>query len=1364
MIVTILRKTLSSLIIVSLLILLALAIYVSAGRQLLPYVTDYRSDIELRLSDALGQHVQMGSVEAELQRFNPIVRLENVLFFSGTIDEPGPTLPIESISVEIDVFSSLLSRTWIIANVEVNGSDLTLLENEEGRWQLASLSQESTAPFDADALLTLVSRFRNLTLSDASVKIERFDGREDVFDRARIRLQNRADQHFLHLEAWQDDVIGSVSVAAELSGNRVADLTGMLYVLLPNNDYSDVIAGTYFEDFYLARLLGSGEAWVEIDKAAVTSVQGSLALDYIQLSQANSARRTDIEDASMRYKAQRDEQDGSWNVWLTDFGFEWDGQAWSESNFSATVLPGESIDITADHFDLGIAAGIGSYLQVLGERVTAEIEVLNPRGALTNMRLHIGLESDTEPLSLALETNLSSVAVSERKGAPAMWGINGYGDMTFDSQLQQLTGMVEMESSEFMIQLPAMFEEPWAYERVNGRVKYRVDLGQGQRIRLASSVIVAESEIITGRAQFATNFQRTEEDELSSELELIVGVSEGDLAKKSQYLPTGPKVGSNTRSVMQWLDTAIVQGKAVRSGLIYRGSVLQGAIPESKTLQMFYEIEDGSLRFDEQWPSLEQLNGRVTISDRNVDISVDSGQSLDIEFDATTATIRPNEGSSGSMLTVTGRGQGATQQGLNYLQATPVTRGFGRYMADWQSSGEIALNLALSIPLGTPGAKPNVGVALALQQSAIQMPEFALDFTAVNGELYYDSTSGLVAQDMDARLFEQAIKVDLNSTQTQGQGSATQVEIRGSVATDVLRAWPLQSAFVKDVLGRSEGNMEYMARFKIDQQASQNDEPVAPKLSLSIESNLAGVSVDYPQPFSKESAAELPFKIDVEFLEGGQNLTARLYQIASLNIGLVQGKISKGLVFLGAQDEGMSVRRLNANAPGLDVLGDLATFDLEQWSRVLREQQESATAQNSDNFSTLREAVNLIDVNIADAKMFGQSVDSLNVQIQDEPDAWLINLSSEMVAGTVRLPYDAAAGLDVALTHLRLPAPVEPAIDLALDDSVIEKIDPLADFDPSTLPKMRFSADQIWRGEAEFGTWQFDLDPLVDGAELSDLIVSARGVQVGKGGEEARFVWRFANGVHHSYLTAGLTAGDLAPVLSAFGYAPSLNSTEAQFNVSLDWLGSPANFGVSNLSGDVDLRITEGRFLQGGAGGAANGALKLISIINFDALVRRLRFSDDLLRSGLAFETVYGSMTVENGVVQIIDRLQIIGPASLFQVAGSLDLAQQTIDGSLYITLPLSDNIPWMSGIAVLNNLINWQLAVGVFLFDQIFGDQVDSLTSAQYTLKGPWEGLQPELAQVFGTPTNGATGGSRGTNVQDAPVTPPSAVPTDAN
>jgi len=369
------------------------------------------------------------------------------------------------------------------------------------------------------------------------------------------------------------------------------------------------------------------------------------------------------------------------------------------------------------------------------------------------------------------------------------------------------------------------------------------------------------------------------------------------------------------------------------------------------------------------------------------------------------------------------------------------------------------------------------------------------------------------------------------------------------------------------------------------------------------------------------------------------------------------------------------------------------------------------------------------------------------------------------VTGEIRVPYARNAALNVQLAHLRFPPAPDteaqnllasqlPQLGLVPEALVVpEPVDPLLGFDPRNLPRMRFSAAEIWRGDADFGRWEFSLEPGPNGVTLSGLQIRARGLQVGRPGEEGRLVWTYDGEKHHSYLDAVLETGNIAEVLSAFGYAPSLESASAVFQSSLNWPGSPAFFAARNLSGDLALDVTEGRFQQSGTG-AGNSALKLISIINFDALVRRLRFSDDLVRRGLAYEHIYGAVALEQGVVHIVDRLQIIGPASLFQVTGKIDLAEQTIDGSLYITLPVSDNIPWLSGIAVLNNLINWQLAVGVFLFDQVFGEQVDSLTSAQYALKGPWEGLVPELVQVFGTP-----GGVRGT----MPAEPPAALPQSA-
>ena len=130
--------------------------------------------------------------------------------------------------------------------------------------------------------------------------------------------------------------------------------------------------------------------------------------------------------------------------------------------------------------------------------------------------------------------------------------------------------------------------------------------------------------------------------------------------------------------------------------------------------------------------------------------------------------------------------------------------------------------------------------------------------------------------------------------------------------------------------------------------------------------------------------------------------------------------------------------------------------------------------------------------------------------------------------------------------------------------------------------------------------------------------------------------------------------------------------------------------------------------------------------------MRRARLSDDLVRTGFAYDEIEAEFTLEDGQVQIEDRLVISGPSSLYQITGELDLKEETILGEMFVTLPFSNNIPWLGLLTA-----NLPLAFGAYLFDQIFGEQVDSLTSAVYTLDGPWEELEPEFKQAFGSPSS---------------------------
>lgn len=1371
MIVTVIKRTVSLLTALALTLLMLVAVYVSVGRQLMPFVADYRADIETRLSASLGQQVQIGAIEGGWQRFNPVLALRQVLIFPSLASGTEQLVLVDNLSLEVDSLASALQRQLVLRSIEIENPEFTLREDASGRWQLSGFEAAPGVQISPDQVLSLASRVSDLSLRELVVTLVRHDGRQKRFERSRLRLQNRGDQHYLHADLLQPDVIGALSLAAELRGNSIASLSGHMHLLLPENDYSEILAGLGAGPAVLESLAGSAELWMTLADGQLQAASGTLALDTLGVGLRERAPGIALTDARTRFFMRRLPAAAGWEVWAQDFGLQWNALAWPDSNAYLKLANEESVELVADTINLGVLSGVLTSLDVLEPAADAQLTDHNLRGELHNLSLRWTLATPVEPSEvprLTLAANLADVSLNARSGVPSLWGLDGYVEASLDAAAQRLTGLAEVESRRFMMQLPDLFADVWSYDRVNGRVNFALALDQSRHLRLVSTVIVAENDMLKGHAQFATEFRLTSETERTSTLDLMVGLAEADVSRKSVYLPRGPKVPDNLRNVMNWIDGAIVSGRAHSSGLIFRGSTLPGTPPEGRTLQLVFNVDDGTLVYGADWPALEKLQGHVLIADRHVDIHVEEGETLGLGFGATDASIRPNTQGPGSWLQVTGRGQGSAGQAMAFLAQAPATRGFGELMRSWEGLGNVSLGLGLNIPLAVPGVVPAVDVALQLQGNTLTIPEFDLQFDAITGDLHYSTQEGLRGDALQASLFGEAVDVTLHSVADSARTTTTAVGIAGKVSVDALRAWPRQSRFVVDLLSRTQGEMDYVARLDVVQPAagivSGTGTAAVPKRTLSIRSALQDLQLNYPAPFNKAVGSGTEFTLDIDFLEGRQGIRARLADLASLNIGVAGGRVRDGIVYLGTQDQTLTVRRLNASTPGIDVVGSLPELDLDAWLDTLR---RPASGSAAGDFNGLRDVLNLADVTIGNLKAFGQSAPLLNVQVSAQERAWRFALTSDTIGGEVHMPYARGAPLDVRLTHLHLPAPPDPEppeLDPALarfmgPPEPPARVDALQQVDPRRFAAMQFTAQSIMRGDADFGRWALSLHPTPAGAEFRDVLIDVRGVRVGREAEEARFLWTFDGQNHHSYMNAVLEAGDLGAVLSAFGYAPSLQSTSALFNASLDWPGSPAFFASTSLSGNLDMRIAEGRFLQGSAS-AANSALKLISIINFDAVVRRLRFSDDLLRSGLSYEQILGEVSLNKGVMSIQDRLQIIGPASLFQIAGQIDLARQTIDGSMYITLPLSDNIPWMSGIAVLNNLINWQVAVGVFLFDQIFGDQVDSLTSAQYTLQGPWAGLEPRLNQVFATPGGSATPSSPPATGPASPAPAGSAVP----
>ncbi len=1335
---------------VLLVMLVALALYVSLGRQLAPMIGNYTEEVEQRLSDMLGAEVVIGSIAGEWERFGPRFEIQGLQITAPGGGDAEP-LVLERVSIAPDMPASLRQLRPVLGRTTLRNLDLSLYEQENGGWSLAGIASAGAAPVSPARILEWLKSLALLELEQTRLAIHHHTGQVTRFTDASLHFQSLDGRHAVTLNAIQDGLDTPLLVQGELTGDDLGQMQGELYVAFPGADYSAFLhsvrpAGVAINDVTLA-----GELWLTLQQGRLASATWHGRAD-LGVAREVAVRVDNLSIGWLRL--QHSPADARWQLDIEELAFDYGNGSWPVGGMSADYTEGEQVAARFDVVDLGLASRLMVALAPASVLRT-EVELFNPRGLARNIVVSAGLAGDALARA-SVTTNLREAAISAHRGAPAFWGIDGYAELALDADRRLATGVLEVDSDDVMVHLPGLFNDQWAYQRLNGRMGFRADWTSDLNIRLASGVVVVESADLQARAQFATEIQNGAEREIN--LELMVGALAADASRKSLYLPTAPGAPQSAQGILRWVNDAVVGGEAGGSGLIFRGQVQRGAQNTDRTLQMFYKVADGTLKFDPQWPAIEELDGVVVIDNGAVDITASAGSSLGINFNSSVASVRASpEG--GSWLTVTGDGRGSAQQGLRYLQATPVTQGIGQYLSTWQAEGDTDFSLALNIPLYVDNARPQVDLAFALAGNRIVMPEFDLDVSDLSGRLVYSSLEGLQSQEMTASLFDNRVDVEIRADGLEGEPTGARVSVTGEVGVQALAAWPGMPALVSSVLGEAQGSSAYRAdvQLPVYGDTTVSNGVLHPRLRIS--SDLQGIAFDLPAPFTKAADDTKAFALTLDFIPLAPALGLSLQDVMQMNLTLRDDSVYNGLVYFGGTTDGLRVRRLNESAPGVSVLGTIPVLDYQRWADTL-----GRLALNGARGTPLAAGFDpgftgTAELIIERLTVYDEVFEQVNAQLAQQNDAWTLTANSESVAGTIRLPNTATEPWHVNLDYLHLDQSIdgarEPGLLAVAQDNAgdpagtrveldlqelptveynLPRSDPLENLDPREFPDTRLAIDELTLAGAPFGQWRFLMQTNEQGAEFSDLMVNARGLRIGSDEAPATFRWYYDGDAHESELTGIVSTTDLASVLSAYGYAPSIQSQSARFDSRLHWRGSPAYFSALGLNGEIELALNNGRFQQ--RAGVANSALRLISIINFDAVLRRLRFSEDITGSGLAYDEIRGKVVLEDGLVSIEDRLQIIGPSSLFQIAGEVDLAAETIDGDLYITLPVSDNIPWLSGLAALNNLINWQVAVGVFLLDQFFGDQVDDLTSAHYTLDGPWEGLEPRLNQVF-------TGGS---------------------
>ena len=1239
-----------------------LAVYVSVGRMLASLTSAYQQSILQEINHRVPFLVEARAVSAEWHSFTPVLVLQDLrLTLPGENVQP---LELAGGRVGLDVAGSLRNWTLQVTRLRLDGLNLSGELTEDRQLRINGFGGGDT-PMEqwAERLLLNVER---VALDNVRLDLQLPGGERRGFD---LDLDLSRDGSRRWLEATLSSTRGlQVHALARGIGNpfNPDTFSGRLYL--------DVTAGDVGA---LTDLAGDPGPEVQLSGAVAMELWSSW-----DRGEPSADVRFELRDMSLGAT------DESWHVPLDLVAFEASlverKSRWSLSVAALEIMQGEErVEVPRLQVDarsatwrlravdvplapLGFIIGDMDSLPPAAAEV---IRVLRPRGALSALELNV-TDVNTPLSGWELRGSFSDVAVDAWHGAPGVTGASGY------VALEPGGGFVVLDSRQFSMDFPTVYEQPLNYQDFHGTINIGWD---DEVVKLSSGLVQASGDEGAVPVLFGLSIPLVK-TVAGLEMDLLVGLKDSRAGHRIKYIPFILNEG-----LRDWLGSSIGQGEIKEGGFLWRGS-LQSGVEALRTVQLFFNVENTGLDFHPDWPALSEVDGTVLIDDSNVSVWAYSASLLDSRVSDLGVEVWLDSAKD-IRLAVAGSIEGPAADGMAVVNRSPLGQLAGGVFADWRLAGQLGTELNLQLNLSDTGSAPQVEVAARFVEADLDILPGNLSLRGIDGVLNYSSGEGFSADDLSGQFWGRPLTATVG--QQPAPASAIVIDIASTLELDAVRKWLDQ-----DWLALAQGKTAVAAQVVV-----APGEPTVVK----IDTALAGVALDLPAPLGKPAQEERQLQLALTLVEEGILLDLDLEDSLQSRLDLVGGKLSSGTLALGTE--------LPAGSPDtLRMAGQLERIDVDEWRGFFDDYLRVGPTEGVDPPVALPLAVDVERLQVGQLVVKGNELGSFIFSVSGEGDLWQLAGESDWLRAQWLPPAEAGQVSRLVIRELDL-AGLE-SLELKGADDSIEIVE---------LPAMKVTVDSLRRADEVLGRLSFDL--YSDGAVLSadNIVGELAGMQI-TAADPGSFSWNQA-GAGDSAVAVNLRFENLGETLQQLGYQQILVTEEGRFDVALDWSGGPHDFSLAATRGSVLVDIREGNFPD--APGGASGTLRVVSILNLAEIVQQLSLSH-MFESGIPFNTIEGEIYLQAGTLEVA-KMDVQGGASSFQFSGVSDVAQRTLDGELVVTLPVADNLPWVVALAA-----GLPVAAGVFVLSKLFESQVNRLTSVVYTTTGSWDSPVVEFDRVF--------------------------------
>lgn len=1239
-------------------LIVVLAMYVSFGRLLMSNVQQYDRHILREINTRLPFTIEASNVSGEWHFFSP-----ELVFTGLKLTIPGSTEPpIELIEgrVTLDVLESMQTRSLKISKLLLDALSLKAALSKEGKFSIIGFDEGNAdiGEWLEEFLLNIESV--DLTDNRLALSLPNEQQRRLELD---LALRRNGSSRLLEAKIFSQTTGTRVTAIAEGVGNPMKSdsFVGELYLNVDVTDLSAVqslinrparvnIKGDLQAEFWLG--------WERGDPTVAFNLHG-IDMDFTATDESWHLPADEIS-----IQASLVERNENWAIFVSDFEF-YDGDIQLRLPRLQLDAWGDSIRLRAEAVPLAPLNALLVDLSLTPDAIADVFDVLSARGALSSLQLDIadmGAPADDWEFT----ANFHDLEVDSWRGAPGVTSAKGYVELAVDG------GSVILDSQSFAMSFPTVYKEPLFYNDVYGTIDIDWDADD---LKLSSGLLSVNGEEGEAHVLFGLNIPLVK-NEVGLEMDLLVGLENFDPKFRSKYLPY-----ILSDALLGWLEPSIGQGRIEQGAFLWRGN-LRANMPQLKTIQLFFNISDTQLNYHPQWPPVSGVDGIVLIDDTDVSVWSERGTLYNSRFSYLSVEAWIDE-KRRMNLAIDGRLEGVAEDGLRVVNNSPITDIVGSVFTDWRVAGQLQTDLQLQLILGGTTQPPEINVKTLLQGVDLKVDPGNLSISNINGVFSYNSELGFSSRNLEGQLWGRPIEAHMS----QDESSGVEVALDTRIAMSDIQQW-----LDLDILELAKGETDTDIRIRVRAEEGA---------VLTVDSELLGVELDLPEPWSKSVDQLVP--LHVKFPLGGDVslLQLDLQESLQFHLALSGGQLNgAALGFYSSPGEvEVGVLRIGGHSP---------LVDLQQWQDFISRYIEDDILASIEAGGGM--SVEIQELGTDTLALFGQDIRDVVFSLQSQSGSWDIFAEAPWASGTLHLGAEGEQAT-LAIAHLNL------------DELGNLNMAGAGDGESLDFPDMAVFLKGIHKGGRPLGELAFNLrndgDTLVAGNIVGDIA----GLKI-DALNPASLSWSQGDqGSSNTTLDAQLAFGDLGATLEQLGYQRILETEDGQFKLSLQWPGGPQSFALQAAQGSVDIALGEGSFLSAPAG--ASGALRVINILNLAEIIGRLSLSH-MFKSGISFHAVNGEVFLQDGNIEVAN-MEVEGTTSGFQFSGIADVQSESLEGNLIVTLPVANNLPWIVALTA-----GLPVAAGVFVVSKVFQKQVNRFTSGVYRISGPWDDPQVTFDRIF--------------------------------